>query len=615
MRKILICIMITIVLFPNITMIHGYENHNVEIYVKGGTYDIGTYNSTLVVKEDASVQVEEIIRFRFYSGSFSYAYRYINYWKLDDIVNVTVGEIKNGSITWYTEGEHDYGYIVDKKPDRALIKWFYPTLEVNAPVEKTFILRYTALAVIDEIEKNNVLDWDAVPADTPLVAEANVKVVIPRSFNYSELSIMPSPRSVYTTSEKTIILFSQKNIPEGKAYRIIVQFPKFIEPRFSLRRFLNENEIIFWLIIIPLAVVSFITVWYFKGRDEKVPRSKLEAVRNKYKELAYGGAVPPPSNLKPSEAMVLIRRKIDGGTWIALLYDLAARGYLRIIDMKDGNTGIELTEKSKNAKTQKDLKEYEREYLKLIKEIHTELKAKNKEINNIIPLRDFAIELMRHRKRIKQIKDILMMELLNNDYFYTDPRKLRLRWSLLFLIPALIGVSFLILGAIYYVRGLIEIGLVQLFSFTVVIVLTLNLLSTRTEKGVIAAEEAKSYSKGLLKKLEYFAKIKKEELEKVLKEVIEINIGWLLLTRYGKKLIPQEIMQELRGYPYWYPYWYGSTRKPIQETPQIDITSSLTSLNNAFARFKTMIGFRGGGIGGAGVGGGGGAGGGGAGAG
>lgn len=615
MKRLAIYVMVSIILFSNLASVYAYERSDAEINAEGGTYDIKIYNVTLIVKEDASVQVEEVISFRFYSGSFSYAYRYINYWKLDDVKNVTVGEIKNGDITWYTMGEHDYGYIVEKDPDKVSIKWFYPTVEVNTLTEKTFVLKYTATVVIDVVGESNVLDWDTIPADTPLVAEANVKVIIPRPFNQSELSIAPSPENVYTTSTETVILFSQENIPEGKAYRIIVHFPKFIEPRFSLRRFLNENSVVFWLISIISAIASFTAVWYFKGRDEGVSKDKLEATKNKYKEIAYGGTMPPPDNLRPAEAMVLVRKRVDGGTWISMLYDLAARGYLKIVQIEDKEAGIELTEKGENIETDSDLKEYEKEYLRLINEIHVELKAKNKETNGVIPLREFAIALRKHNKELKQIEDKIIGMLLDDKYFYKDPRKVRQKWGLFFLIPGLIGIILPILGAIYYIRGIIEIGVIQLFSFIFAMVLAINILSTRTAKGVITAEEAKSYSEGLLKKLEYFAKVKKEELKNVLKEVIETNIGWLLLTRYGKKLIPEETIRGLQGHPYWYPYWYRHTGRPTQEVSQIDVTSFLTNLNNAFSNFMSTIGVRGGGAAGAGVGGGGGAGGGGAGAG
>ncbi|MHA1590474.1 MAG: DUF2207 family protein [Candidatus Njordarchaeales archaeon] len=613
MKKLAIYVLVTIILFSGFISVHAGDKSNAEISVKGGTYDIGVYNVTLVIREDASVQVEEIIKFRFYSGSFSYAYRYINYWKLDDVVNITVGEVKNGTVTWYKEGEHEYGYIVERDPDKVLIKWFYPTIEVNTLTEKTFILKYTATVVIDTVEEFNVLDWDAVPADTPFVAEANVKVIIPKAFDESKLSIDPAPKDVYSTATETVIFFSQKNIPAGNAYRIIVYFPKFIEPRFSLRRFLNENAIIFCLVIIILAIASFIPVWYFKGRDEKVPRDKLKAVGEKYKELAYGGTVPPPDNLRPAEAMVLVRKGIDGRMWIAMLYDLAARGFLKIVQTGDEEIGIEI-EKSK-IETDSDLRDYERDYLRLIDEIHTELVSKGKVVNGVIPLREFARALRRRNRKLKRVEDKIMTALLDKEFFYKDPRKVRKKWSVIFLIPALASIALLILGAINYIRGLIEMGIIQLFSFIFIMVLASTIFSTRTAKGVIIAEEAKRYSEGLLKKLEYYAKIRKEELENILKEVIEANIGWLLLTRYGRKLIPEEIIRELQGRIYWHPYWYRQPRIHEREVTPIDTASFLTNLNNAISKFITTIGVRGGRAGGAGVGGGGGAGGGGAGAG
>jgi len=621
MRRALIFVVLLIILCPCNRSLYGYDKSREGIYPLGGVYNIKFYNVTLRVNTDASVYVEEVITFSFYSGNFSYAYRYINYWKIDDVINVSVGEITDNGIIWYTYGEHERGFIVIRDLSKVLIKWFYPKVIAAKLIEKTFIIRYQATAVIDAFGDKNVLDWDAVPADTPSVSSANVKVIIPKSFNIDQLEIDPVPTHIAKADNKTIITFHTNDIPAGYAFRVIVKFPRFIEPRFSWRRLWNENVISFIVITVIATVVSVIAVWYFKWRDEPVPKGTFRVIKNKYRALRYGGYVPPPRYLRPAEAVVLLRKSVSSNDiWVAMIYDFAAKGYLKIAYLGEKKIGIILTEDGKNAvlfKTKGDLRDYERDFLKLIWTIYEDYEIKGKLIENALPLTKLALELYDHRKELEKIKDEIIDTLVSRGYFRSDLRELRSTWAENYLFLAALAAFLVIIGLFECIQGLVVFGFAGMFIFIFAVPLAYMIVSNRTAKGVIAAEEAKQYSEGLLKKLEYYVTSKKERLEEALEDVIGLGIGWLIITRFGKKLIPENIVRNIKRRTHWYPEWYHHTSATQTELPSIDLKAFMTILNNAMSSFITTVsGTAGvGGIGGGGIGGGGGAGGGGAGAG
>jgi len=612
-------LMISVMMIPT-TYVIGKMNYNV-VKPLGGDYHIRRYSVKLIVNGDASVSVEENITYIFESGSFSYAYRYINYWKLDDVINIEVGEVTDSGIVWYEKGGSGEGHFtVNKDPDRVLIKWYYSPvyIETNS-VEKTFIIRYKATAVIEAENGKNILDWDGIPADTPKVDIARVQVVIPRNLNSSDLEIQPSNDAVLKITESTIITFYHENIPEGLAYRIIVKFPKFIEPVFSFRKYFNQNWILLTIMVIIFSTLTLVIAWYLKGRDQKISPSKRRLIESKYKTLAYGQEISPP-DLTPTEATVLINERITPITWGSLIFDLATRGYFKIVN-KDSKTFIEFTEKTNQiciSKTDSKLKSFEADFLNFVCKIYNVLKEKKRLENTLIPIRKFFGEFysFKNRKIRKKIEDEIYNELLAKGFFDADPREIGKRWAYLYLISLIPFGAIMVSGILNNIFGLIFLGFGGITASIFLAIGAYSFMPRKTLLGSEKAYEVKQYAINLLEKIRTFAKAKDDRLKETISLIFGSLIAWLFIVKKGVRLIPNDIENALRGYPLWYPYWYHyypSASPKAGRLTATDITSFISNINNSFQSFMSAIRVSGGG--GGGVGGGGGAGGGGAGAG
>jgi len=569
----------------------------------GGIYDFRSYNVSIRIRTDASVEVTEILQFRFYSGEFHYAYRYIYYWKLDDVVNACVGEITNDGIIWYTYGEHDHGFIVEKSFSEITIKWFYPTVRVtSSSITKTFILKYVATVVIDAKDGYNILDWEAVPEDTPYVEISHVEVIIPKKFNESQLVISPDPKNVFIKNNFTVIEFEAYDIPKGKKFRVIVEFPKFIEPRLSLRRFFNENVFLLIVILSISTIIFLVCLWYFKGRDEKVSKEILKEIKQKYETMNIFDDLPPPEDITPAEAAALIHKKASAEVGLILLYDLAARGYLKFKILSEDRIDIDLTEKAEKAiKTgiSDDLRPYE---LKFLRKLSKYLEKKTS---------DTGLSKVDVYDIITLASDLVGDYVFSEKFFRRDREKLIDTWEKRFIIFGLISTIPIILGGLFRISGLMLLGAIGIMMSILGASTTSYVFSCRNAKGVIKAKEAKYYSRVLLKKLRHYAKYEKEKLDTVLKEIFDKKIGWLLLTRHGKKIIPKEIIYEARYHTTeWFPYWiyiHGEEKpsKPLTLSIKLDL------INRSFQHFYSQIsgisssGGIGGGSGGGGAGGGG----------
>ncbi|MGQ4891606.1 MAG: DUF2207 family protein [Candidatus Njordarchaeia archaeon] len=569
---------------------------------QGGNYYISFYNTTVVVNNNASLSITETVSFSFTSGTFHYAYRYIYFEKIDDVLNVKVGEISGNSVNWYTYGEHPNGYIVSKDPMQVTIKWFYP--KTTGFSQRTFIIKYLVTCAVGADGNKNFIYWTAVPSEHPSVSLSHVTVVIPKTFSKNEIETNPNTVSLVNRDGKTILSFSKNHIMEGYPFVVSVKFPKFIEPRFSYRRYFNENYGLITILLILLSIFSLYILYIENGKPPSVPKYKIDEIKRRYKEIRFG-VDNPPKNITPAQAAVLMHSSVSSKVWLALILDLASRGYL-VIKQNGKEKNLVLTEKALNAignSKAGDLLDFEREFLDTL---NTLIENNGNVGEKAVSFSDFYSYIL--AKKFVNVDDALVKGLIDDGYFKTDFRKFKKSWGIKIGLLFLPFVALIIFSSIFYILGLFIVGIAGALGFPILALIAYSIFTTLTEKGVLVSKEAEIYSKFLSEKMEKAKTL--EDIESIYKPILNGKFAWVILTRFkrrGAVPFPKHAKSTLKTASYWLPVWLIITSPTNTET--LNLNAALNDLNKIIRGFVSsalggMGGF-GGGFGGGFAGGGG----------
>lgn len=274
-------------------------------------YHLASLHTYAEVRVDGSFSIREDIGFQFDMGTFTYAYRDLPWRGFDALQDVSV-EDESGlqlptSVAFGAEPHAGWH-----------IRWTYPS--TAAPAGRTFTLRYTLTnALAQPSADRNRVDWMAIGTGwSVLILNASASVRLPRAAgNGTALAYSPLPANVTAASDGLWLNYTVGTLDPETGYRVIIDFPKFIDVHPDLLRMLRESPFTGGLLTFLLVLVAMIALWDWKGREPRVQNV-----------IAKGILSAPPSDLRPGEVSHLTRQKFDPASMLGELLWLAKNEYL-----------------------------------------------------------------------------------------------------------------------------------------------------------------------------------------------------------------------------------------------------------------------------------------------
>jgi uncharacterized membrane protein YgcG len=298
------------------------------------------YDVALTVQPNSDILVEETQRIQFTSGSFHFGYRAIPLDRVDQITDVGVSEIVNGTERRYTpDSTSEYGFTTENADNNLKITWYFPYTSNSS---HTYIVRYRAVGGLRIYAEGDQLWWKAVGADHGFpIRTSKVTVRLPATFSTDQLKLASYGASA--TSQVTDtgqVVFNAQNIPSDQELEVRVQFPHGVvqgsAPAWQAaddqrRQYGPVVGVLLGglgLVLLVGGPLAVYLLWYTRGRD--VP----------------AGLVPeyisePPDDLPAGVVGTLVDEKADLKDIIASIVDLARRGALRMEEVRhEGFLGI-----------------------------------------------------------------------------------------------------------------------------------------------------------------------------------------------------------------------------------------------------------------------------------
>jgi len=587
-------------------------------------FHFAAYETQLEVRKDANIAVTEQLTYHFEGGVFHVAYRYINTYKLESVEDVQVFGPDGAPYAQVAPTEElltPGRFFVKYELTRVVIQWFYEADARTSPVEMPFTVKYLLSKAVQREGAMDVLDVDAVPADTPRVDFVVVTAILPEQFSEDQLKIASENQKdlvqLDVESDKTILQFTYENLPSGLAYRVIVGFPQTVQDYISPRRLINDSAWVVGILWVIGTIVFTIYIYLVRGRDPAVTIPTERSI-----ELSPR----PPQDLLPGEGVAVLKEGRDPSlAAFATFADLARQGYvcLEAEEFEDTNPRVTVTERGEKVLATTGLTELLPVEEKLLQALHELEQAKQPE-----PLTMKALQ--QNRKVLKAIGNEIMDRTMAAGYFVDDPRVVRNSFTKkvgAYFLGASLG-SLLLVVLFRVWGGLVLLGasIVSVICLTV----TIPSLPRKNERGAAKASEYQIFLKEVAKR----AKAAKDnEDPKAVAHLMEEFFPWLLIASIPTSfnlynwLKSIETMPNAQRYPYhcsWYIYplhLLATSEPPATSGVSPGVPSSLSSFAQSFSASLGSIAASmgassaGGGFGaGAGVGAGGGAGGGGSGA-
>ncbi len=293
---------------------------------------IERFDTTVVLKTDATAQVIEKIRYQFIDETHHGIYRYIPISYMAGTGNKSIG-ITNVSIV----DEKGVPYIFSTSKNGKNLRFQIGNPNAYATGTKMYIISYTVSRAVSYFKTYDEWYWNITGVGwTVPIEEASTIVTLPASLLKENIyvhcyegdlrSTKPClTESTYEEKETTSsIKFSSGMVyAPGQGLTVAVGFPKgtVMQPTLlqSAIAYIKDN----WIVSLPAVTFALMYVlWYYKGRDPK----------------GRGTIVPEydsPDNLMPIQQYALQYERVSNQSVSAEIISLAIRGYLKITKLNE----------------------------------------------------------------------------------------------------------------------------------------------------------------------------------------------------------------------------------------------------------------------------------------
>ncbi|MEX0616197.1 MAG: DUF2207 domain-containing protein [Candidatus Woykebacteria bacterium] len=318
--------------------------------------------------------------------------------------------------------------------------------------KQNYQIEYLASGVLNSFEDHDELYWNVTGNNWPVpINQTSATVTLP-SDAISQITCFEGSAGSNTLCQSRQVSKSQENFQASRplgvqeGLTVVVGYTKGLVPVISVPPPKNATDDLFTLpsiiafLFSLLSSLGFATwLWWKNGRDFWWKRRFLYDPEAKAEAQPIGAHDPvvveydPPEKLRPAEIGVLIDERADTLDVTATIIDLAARGYLNIVEVKKkwlfGKTDYSLEKKDKD---RSGLLDYEKELLERIFED-----------NDIVTVSGLKTKFY---EDLKKVKEKLYKNVVARKFFADDPDWVRTKYFLIAAAVAIFGGAFIFAG-------------------------------------------------------------------------------------------------------------------------------------------------------------------------
>ncbi len=431
---------------------------------------IDNFNSQITVNSDASISVQETIKYNFEDASGKHGiFRDIPFhYNTDEQGDYY---LRFSEISVADESGRPYNFTEDYQGDNLHLKIGDPNQTVSGVL--TYIINYKVLGAINYFAGWDELYWNATGNDWPVPIEsASAKVILPGKFSAADIRMKSYYGEAGSTSEgkaefdniNSVNYVAPEILETGQGLTVVTGWPKgavavIDKIQFSQAPKTPWSKLLIIMvalnIIFPAVIFIYLFIhWWRRGRDPK-SRSTIIAQYD------------APDNLTPAEVGVILEDDFHNKFISAEIINLAVKGYLKINRLEEKIIFFKSVDYQldKLKPTGNDLKDFQKD---LINGLFGFSKTS-------VKLSDLKDEFY---QKIESLSNSVIAQVTGQGYFVENPKKQKAKYLTAGIIVALAG-PFL------WQFGLMAGGLfIVLFGL---------IMPARTAKGV----QAKEYILGL----------------------------------------------------------------------------------------------------------------------
>lgn len=338
-------------------------------------------------------------------------------------------------------------------------------------------------------------------------------------------------------------------IPPHTPYRIVVYFPKIYTPYYTLARLCREAPVIVGLVSFTIVLAITLSVRFIVTREPRIKLSitELNSVRS---------GIRPQSELSLLEIGTLLSKSFKPRYVLATIFDLANKGYFRIIDYGES---LIMEPKRRDIRKLNEIERMIYERVKYVRDIKTFLES-----NFINNLSEKSFERLTKLGYLKVLNRLSSFSIL----FFIGSFILLMILIMLSALSANIYIPSSLSNLLDYLPIFISVAIGGIASSVILMVTATQKL---TEKGVREKILWKEYLNCISRKY------------KELKLPIGAILAPLLLVYTPaklKKILPERI--PIYYIPWYYPYYYYTTPGSL-ETPMKPIDVQLSRFIEALS--------------------------------
>lgn len=362
---------------------------------------IDSMDVVLDVQEKGDVLVEETVTF-FFEGPFSFVGRVIPTDNLDGIEQIQVFQD---------------GAVVPRGSEPGTFDTFYEgsdlIIQVNFALQDTaatWTFKYVAKGGIHFFDEGDELRWYVFDAESPVpIRHASATVRLPAAVTMDKLSAAidtgVAVSSEVVSPEPGVLYYEASDFPPYTRFWLVAGFPKdVVKFTWTAKRVAAFIVPKVGFILPILTFLLMLVIWSRRGRDDPA------VVYAKY-------VTEPPSDLKPAVAGALLDERVEVREVLATIVDLARRGFLEIIDEREG---LWIFKKNKTSfKRLRSIGELEGYEKRLANGIFTN----NEEVVDTDDLKD------KFYTHVDAICKEVYKEVTSSGLFTGDPARTRTKWK------------------------------------------------------------------------------------------------------------------------------------------------------------------------------------------
>ena len=287
------------------------------------SFDAERFDVRIEMQPDGSLLVTETVVFRFQDGPFSYAFRHLALNELDRIEVLSTTLDGQAVLPGTQPGQVE----ISADSDPIELTWHF---EPTSDASRTVGLTYRVIGNVRQVPGGDGISWQAIPAEHEYeIRFASITLVYPPGIEPLEpVSLVGQNASIETMPGW--VVFHLEEIGINQPITIHGRFPQaslLIQPpewqALIIQRGQQVQAALPYMVIISVGLL-LIAVFI------------AESLRRKnfvqYSPSFSVGSLPnPPDDLAPGLAGFLVSNgRANGSHFIAVLLDLAHRGYLRM---------------------------------------------------------------------------------------------------------------------------------------------------------------------------------------------------------------------------------------------------------------------------------------------